>query len=354
MFLDIYKTTFLSWVLLHSFIVFSAPQIDDADFHTFKYSLGLQNADSNTPGDSSSPLNKMAIREMIARGWNEQQLYDRFVQLLEKLKAPVTKVLLVQQSLQREEFGSNAKSFELGLVGGVAFFGFSMRVGLGLIRTPVKSFPVLSFRAMPQFSGLTFGAAIQVGVSKETKNQNEKWNFAEADANQDVSSNRSFGVVAGKYEVNLENKHQSQGMLLGLIGAENKASMMTLRLALPWLYYKYPFSRIIGAKMTEVLMALYSFDFPLAELKIKEFENLVLLEEKKMLERGMEAASLSGAIDFSEHPFSRPGALFHLKTVAKNAPQLLGEEMRALVCENFLDPQKKSKNIKRQNLLLGD
>ncbi|MBP7844926.1 MAG: hypothetical protein KA116_08925 [Proteobacteria bacterium] len=354
MFLNIYKTTFLSWVLLQSFIVFSAPEMGDADFHAFKYSLGLQKFEASAASDSTSPLNKMAIREMIARGWTEQELYDRYVQLLEKLKAPLTKVLLIQQALQREEFGSNAQSFEVGLVGGFAFFGFSMRVGLGRIRTPAKSFPVFSFRAMPQTSGLTFGAALQVGVSKEAKNQNELWAIAEGDVNQDTSSNRSFGLVAGKYEVNLEQKHQSQGMLLGLIGAENRASMMTLRLVLPWLYYKYPFSRIIGTKMTELLMALYSFDFSLSELKIKEFENLVLLQEKKMLERGLEAASLSGSIDFTEHPFSSPGALFHLKTVAKNAPQLLGEEMRALVCENFLDPKNKSRGIKKQNLLLGE
>jgi hypothetical protein len=319
----------------------------DPDYSAFLYTFGLNDKGEATSGDASWPLQQFATRELLATRQTPRELYEKFAGFLNTLNPALKKVFNIQGKLQRGEYSSQVKCFEVGICGGL-LAGFSLRLQIGLKRSPLFSYPVIglkslfhSFRDGRGGRGAG-GIGVEFGTSYTTwSDSNESIVSTGTEHNFTDGSSKGAAFLVGNYE-NDTPKSGSSGTIFGLfINANNRSNISNFRLQLPIPIYRKSFETPVGKRLIAILEALYSFDFEKASILIQEFNNFIIKLESDFATRGLKLGDASSLNIGKDHPLASPGTLFNPRTVLRYAPMMLPEAMRNVGCAGELT--KKSK-----------
>lgn len=353
------KLTFFSFLVFFAQLSFSAepqnpPVRMDADFSTFLYALGLsENGSTPAPETGSGwSLQYAARREVLATGQTPQQLYVKFQSYLSRVHPALQKLLLIHQRIQRREFNESVKCVEFGVCLGL-FAGFSLRFSLGVKRSPLFSWPVLGIKT--HFHPVTgnadvlrtfiFGAGLQLGTSDLVNNPNESSSLRRTDFS-DQDEAETGGALVGGYYKSTTPQQKNSGAFLGLLVQSTKARIATLQIPIPIPAYRMSFEEPVSKHVLRIILALYNFDFELADARIAALNNLAIRLEKKFAQRGLSLTQDEALPVLAEsNPLYKPGALFNPPTILRYAPALLPEAMRSEGCEMALGAGKKKRQL---------
>lgn len=329
------------------------PQADsriDPDYSTFLYTFGLNENGEATSAEGAWPLQQFAVRELLATRQTPRELYDKFAGFLNSLNPALKKIFAMQGRLQRGEFSTQVKCFEIGICGGL-LVGFSLRLQIGIKKTPLFNYPVIGLRTLfhsfrdARGGRGAGGVGLELGTSYTVwEDSNNEILHSSLERNINDGSSKAASLLFGNYE-NETSKSRSSGSIIGLfVNVNNRSQISNISLKMPIPIYRKSFETPVGNRLTAILESLYNFDFEKASILIQEFNNFVIKLESDFESRGMKMSDSSSLNIGKDHPLASPGTLFNPRTVLRYAPMMLPEAIRNVGCAGELT--KKSKKRK--------
>jgi hypothetical protein len=342
---------------LFAFNALCAGEIQDSrDFQSFLYTLGLKDIESS----EDSTLRQNALSEMAASGLSAEELYKKIQGILARLERPLRIVSTLRSQIIKGDFKTKTQCLEIGACVGY-LFGLSVRLSVGLVKSPRFTFPIISGKIQTAKSGsgrgIALGALLELGKSERTDETGGPL-FLESESEK-TSVGSAF--IMGEYERNSQNE-KGDGFLMGLGFWRGTRVWNGINLKIPIPFYWNNFEAGIVKDLVEISKALLSLDFAVAQRLVMDFENKVVALEAKMAKRGLVILPVyvkNENINLDElpedHPLKSPGKLFNPRVVLRLAPDILASSVResAQRCSRELTDKKRNiQSIPR--LMLGD
>ncbi len=230
--------------------------------------------------------------------------------------------------------------------------GFSLRLQLGLKKSPLFTYPVIGLKSLFHSFRDGRGGRGAGGIGVEFGTSYTTWDDSDnsilksgTEHNLLDGSSKGAAFLIGNYE-NDTTKSGSSGTVLGFfVNANNRSNISNLRLQVPIPIYRKSFETPVGNRLIAILEALYSFDFEKASILIEEFKNFVVKLESDFASRGMQMGDVSSLNIGKDHPLASPGTLFNPRTVLRYAPMMLPEAMRNVGCAGELTKKSKKRTF---------